>query len=162
VGEEIFLANYSDGLSDLPLDAHVAHFVAKGKIASFLSVKPNLSFHVVQSDEHGRVTAIEDIAKSHLRINGGFFLFKQEIFKYMRDGEDLVNEPFQRLLQQDELLAYTYDGFWQAMDTFKDRQSLEELHSKGTAPWTLWNSAAAASSREPVILGPRGLKAHIG
>jgi glucose-1-phosphate cytidylyltransferase len=137
-GEEYFLANYSDGLSDLPLDEQVAHIKAQGKIASFLSVKPNLSFHVVHSDERGRVTALEDIAKSRLRINGGFFIFKQEIFEYMREGEELVNEPFQRLLQRDELLAYRYDGFWQAMDTFKDRQALEQRYSVGDAPWEVW------------------------
>jgi glucose-1-phosphate cytidylyltransferase len=114
-------------------------------------VKPNLSFHVVQSDENGHVTAIEDIAKSHLRINGGFFMFKQDIFKYMQDGEELVNEPFQRLLQQNQLLAYNYDGFWQAMDTFKDRQRLEELHSKGTAPWEVWNGAPASVDTQITI-----------
>jgi glucose-1-phosphate cytidylyltransferase len=105
-GDEYFLANYGDGLTDLPLDDQVAHFMTQGKIASFLSVRPNLSFHVVQSDEHGRVTSIEDIARSHLRINGGFFVFKRDIFEYIREGEELVNEPFQRLLQRDELLAY--------------------------------------------------------
>ncbi|HEY1308752.1 MAG TPA: sugar phosphate nucleotidyltransferase [Vicinamibacterales bacterium] len=141
-GEEMFLANYSDGLTDLPLDEHVAHFTKHGKIASFVSVRPNLSFHVVQSDEHGRVLAIEDIAKSHLRINGGFFIFRREIFDHMRDGEELVNEPFQRLLQRDELMAYRYDGFWQAMDTFKDRQALEQRYSSGDAPWEVWKRSA--------------------
>ena len=145
-GEEYFLANYSDGLTDLPLHEQVDHFVAQGKIASFLSVRPNLSFHVVQSDERGRVTAIEDIAKSHLRINGGFFIFKQEIFEFMGEGEDLVNEPFQRLLERDELLAYRYDGFWQAMDTFKDRQALEHRYSLGNAPWEVWKGQDAPAS----------------
>jgi glucose-1-phosphate cytidylyltransferase len=150
-GEEYFLANYSDGLSDLPLDEQVAHLKAQGKIASFLSVKPNLSFHVVHSNEQGRVTALEDIAKSHLRINGGFFIFKREIFEYMRDGEELVNEPFQRLMQRDELLAYRYDGFWQAMDTFKDRQALEQRYTTGSAPWEVWKKASEGSARnEPV------------
>jgi len=137
-GEEYFLANYGDGLTDLPLDEQVAHFKTQGKVASFLSVRPNLSFHVVHSDEQGRVTALEDIARSHLRINGGFFIFKREIFDYMREGEELVNEPFQRLLERDELLAYRYDGFWQAMDTFKDRQALEARYSNGDAPWEVW------------------------
>jgi len=156
-GEEYFLANYSDGLTDLPLDEHVDNFMREGKIASFVSVRPNLSFHVVQTDDRGRVTSIEDIAKSHLRINGGFFIFKREIFDYMRDGEELVNEPFQRLLQRDELLAYRYDGFWQAMDTFKDRQGLEQRYSAGDAPWEVWKrqervgSASVSGRVEPMV-----------
>ena len=156
-GEEYFLANYSDGLTDLPLDEHVDNFMKGGKIASFVSVRPNLSFHVVQTDDRGRVTSIEDIAKSHLRINGGFFIFKREIFDYMRDGEELVNEPFQRLLQRDELLAYRYDGFWQAMDTFKDRQGLEQRYSAGDAPWEVWKrrerlgSTSVSERVEPMV-----------
>ena len=139
-GEDYFLANYSDGLTDLPLADQLSHFFAQGKVAGFVNVKPNLSFHVVNADEQGRVLAIEDIARSHLRINGGFFVFRRDIFDHMRDGEELVNEPFQRLLAQDQLLAYRYDGFWQAMDTFKDRQKLEELYSSGSAPWELWKN----------------------
>jgi glucose-1-phosphate cytidylyltransferase len=164
-GEEYFLANYSDGLTDLPLDEQVAHLKAQGKVASFLSVRPNLTFHVVHSDEQGRVTALEDIARSHLRINGGFFIFKREIFDYMREGEELVNEPFQRLLQRDQLLAYRYDGFWQAMDTFKDRQALEQRYSIGDAPWEVWKRqepqtpTRVAEPTEPSVqLGPQAAR----
>jgi len=136
-GEDLFLANYADGLTDLNLADQMAHFHKHRKIASFVSVKPNLSFHLVNADEDGRVTAIEDIAKSHIRVNGGFFIFRRSIFDYMGEGEELVREPFQRLVARDELLTYQYDGFWQAMDTFKDRQGLEELYATGNAPWEL-------------------------
>jgi glucose-1-phosphate cytidylyltransferase len=153
-GEDCFLANYADGLTDLNLTDQLAHFHAQGKVASFLSVKPNLSFHVVNSDEHGGVTAIEDIARSHLRINGGFFLFRRDIFQYMRDGEELVEQPFQRLVTSDQLVAYRHDGFWQAMDTFKDRQKLEQLYADGSAPWEVWK--AATSEREPAASVPSG------
>ena len=64
----------------------------------------------------------------------------------MRDGEELVSEPFQRLLQRDELLAYRYDGFWQAMDTFKDRQGLEQRYSAGDAPWEVWNGVTTRNA----------------
>jgi glucose-1-phosphate cytidylyltransferase len=150
-GEDYFLANYSDGLTDLPLDEQIAHFMAQGKIASFLSVKPNLTFHLVHSDEHGRVTSLEDVALSPLRINGGFFVFRRDIFEYMKPGEELVAEPFRRLIAKDQLLAYRYDGFWQAMDTFKDRQRLEQLHSQGDAPWQVWKRSepAAAAAQAP-------------
>jgi glucose-1-phosphate cytidylyltransferase len=137
-GEDLFLANYSDGLTDLDLNDQLAHFYSHGKIASFVSVKPNLSFHLVNADERGRVMAIEDIGRSHLRINGGFFILRPEIFRYMREGEELVCEPFQRLVEADQLVTYQYDGFWQAMDTFKDRQALEQLYARGDAPWERW------------------------
>ena len=139
-GEDCFLANYADGLTNLNLSDQLTHFRAHRRIASFVSVKPNLSFHLVNADEHGRVTTIEDIARSHLRINGGFFIFRRDIFDYMGDGEELVQEPFQRLVANDQLLAYQYDGFWQAMDTFKDRQRFEQMQADGNAPWELWKN----------------------
>jgi glucose-1-phosphate cytidylyltransferase len=139
--EDYFLANYADGLTDLPLPAQLEHFLAQDRVASFLSVRPNLSFHVVQSDENGRVSAIEDIARTHLRVNGGYFAFRRDIFDYMREGEELIEQPFQRLIAKDRLTAYRYDGFWQAMDTFKDRQRLEQLHTEGGAPWEVWKTA---------------------
>jgi len=67
------------------------------------------------------------------RINGGYFIFKREIFNYMRDKEELVKEPFHRLLQEKQLMGYTYDGFWASMDTFKDKQQLESMYATGTA-----------------------------
>jgi glucose-1-phosphate cytidylyltransferase len=136
-GEEHFLANYADGLSDLNLNQQLDHFFSHKRTASFVSVKPNLSFHFVNADEQGRVKTIENFGRTHLRINGGFFVFHRDIFRYMRPGEELVHEPFQRLVADDQLLAYEYDGFWQAMDTFKDRQGLEELYAAGNAPWEL-------------------------
>jgi glucose-1-phosphate cytidylyltransferase len=143
-GEELFLANYADGLTDLNLPEQLAHFRTQGRVASFLSVKPSLlSVHVVNSDQDGRVMSIDDIAKSHFRINGGFFIFRPEIFDYMREGEELVHEPFQRLIAADQLLAYRYEGFWQAMDTFKDRQALEQLYASGNAPWEIWKKMPA-------------------
>ena len=148
-GEEYFLANYSDALTDLHLPDQLAHFMAHDRIASFVSVKPNLSFHLVNADRTGRVTAIEEIARSHIRINGGFFIFRRDIFDHMGAGEELVQEPFQRLIAKDQLLAYQYDGFWQAMDTFKDRQRLEKLYADGHAPWTVWHPAASSAPVRP-------------
>lgn len=140
-GEQEFLANYSDGLTDLPLPEQIEEFRRHEKIASFLSVKPNLSYHLVEmKDGSGLVGAITDIARSDLRINGGYFLFKREIFNYLRDGEELVHEPFQRLIRENQLLGYRYDGFWASMDTFKDKQNLEDLYSKGSAPWEVWQN----------------------
>ena len=141
-GEPEFLANYSDGLTNLPLPVQLEHFRRHDAVASFVSVKPNLSYHVVSTEPTGLVASIKDIAQSPIRINGGFFVLKQEIFDYLRLGEELVREPFQRLVACQRLTAYEYDGFWMSMDTFKDRQQLEDIYAQGSAPWEVWNSAA--------------------
>jgi len=137
--EPMFLANYSDGLSDLPLPAHLEHFQAHDAVASFVSVKPNLSYHLVSTAPDGRVTSIEEISKTPIRINGGYFALKPEIFEHMKEGEELVVEPFQRLVRAGRLAAYEYDGFWMSMDTFKDRQQLEDINTRGNPPWQIWN-----------------------
>lgn len=136
-GQEMFLANYADGLTDLPLPQEIESFRKSGAIACFASVKPNMSFHFVAVDETGRVS-FRDLAQSGLRVNGGFFVFRQEIFDYMRPGEELVEEPFGRLAESRKLLAYPYDGFWMAMDTAKDKQRMDELYGTGKPPWYVW------------------------
>jgi glucose-1-phosphate cytidylyltransferase len=147
-GEEVFLANYSDGLTDLPLTDQIAHFRCERKVASFLCVRPNLSFHFITLNSHGLVQAIKDVTRADIRINGGYFVFRKEIFQYMREGEELLYEPFQRLLEGEQLLAYKYDGFWAAMDTFKDKQTLEDIFAHGDAPWAVWNHSARVSMPE--------------
>jgi len=144
-GEREFFANYSDGLTDVPVPAQLEHFRRHDRIASFLCVKPQLSYHFVLSRPSGEVTSIRDIAETGLRVNGGHFIFKAEIFDYLRNGEELVPDAFQRLLAEDQLVGYRYDGFWQPMDTFKDRQRLEDLYAQGAAPWEVWKRPAPAA-----------------
>jgi len=137
-GEEAFLANYADGLSDLPLDTYLAHFREHGRIASMLSVPAPQTVHMIHADDKGLVQSIEHVSSSALRMNAGFFAFRREIFDHIGEGEELVNEPFQRLIQAGELVAYPHDGFWMAMDTFKDKQQFEQLVASGTTPWQVW------------------------
>ncbi len=139
-GEEMFLANYSDGLTDLHLPDQLAAFQRSGAAASFLSVKPNLSYHFLTADDRGFVTSFRDIAQSGLRVNGGFFIFRRDIFDFMRPGEELVLEPFERMLQARRLLAHHYDGFWVPMDTAKDKARLDELVTRGRPPWFVWQN----------------------
>lgn len=137
--EDVFFANYADGLTDLPLPEQIADFEAQDAVASFLSVKPNISYHFIKTDERRRVTALRDIGQSGIRVNGGFFVFRQEIFDYIEEGEDLVFEPFQRLIRDRQLLAYPYDGYWQAVDTAKDKERVDRLYEEGAPPWEVWN-----------------------
>lgn len=144
IGEDkAFLANYADGLTDLPLPALIEHFEASGKIACFVAVTPTASFHQVSLGPEGVVEEIAHIARSGSLINGGFFAFRREIFDYIKEGEDLVEEPFHRLIADKQLVAYPYEGFWACMDTFKEKQHLEDLHATGHAPWQVWDPGVA-------------------
>lgn len=137
-GEEMFLANYSDGLTDLNLNNLVDYHKSGGQVATFLCVSPGQSFHAVTLENDGHVSDIHDLSQSGVNINGGFFVFRKSIFDYMRDGEELVHAPFKRLIEIRQLVAYPYKGFWASMDTFKDKQKLDDLHAKGDAPWEIW------------------------
>ncbi len=139
-GEDVFLANYVDGLTDLILPEEIDYFVEKGKIACFLGVTPTASFHTVSAEPDGVVSEIAHIARSGNLINGGFFVFRKEIFNYINEGEDLVEEPFRRLIEERQLVTYPYGGFWACMDTFKEKQQLEDLQANGRAPWRVWDA----------------------
>jgi glucose-1-phosphate cytidylyltransferase len=138
--EEMFLANYTDGLCDLPLPDYISHFQRRNKIASFVCVKPSQTFHVVTMEDGDLVSDIRHVDQSGVRMNGGFFILRKEVFRYMRPGEELVVEPFQRLIPERQLMAYKYDGFWACMDTFKEKQQLEDLYTRGDAPWEVWKT----------------------
>lgn len=139
-GEEMFLANYGDGLTDFPLPELTTHLVESGKIGAFLCVKPVHSFHIVSTKDDGVVTSIQHVSQSDLWINGGYFVFRTEFFEYLNEGEELVEEPFSRLIAQEQLIAYGYRGFWACMDTFKDKKRLDDVYARGEAPWEVWNS----------------------
>ena len=134
-GDDIFVANYGDGLTDAPLHEMVETLVASGKTALFLCVHPTYQFHVVSLDDRNGVSGIRDVAESNLWINGGYFVLRREIFDYLQPGEDLVTDAFNRLLAEDKLCAYPYEGFWAPMDTLKDKQTLESLLESGDPPW---------------------------
>jgi glucose-1-phosphate cytidylyltransferase len=130
-----FLATYGDGLTDAPLPTVIQAFHESGKMALFLSVRPQFNAHTITTDAEGNVLSVEDLSRSDVRINGGFFVFKREILNLIEPGDELVEETFARLIAERELVAYRYDGFFGAMDTIKDRQLLENLHESGQAPW---------------------------
>ncbi len=139
-GEETFLANYSDGLSDLPLDAHIAEFQRRDVVASFVGVRPSQSFHAVEADDDGYVNRMRSVSESGYWINGGFFCLRGDVFDYMRPGEELVEQPFGRLAAERRLWCQKYPGFWAAMDTFKDKIALDRMEAKGDCPWMVWRS----------------------
>jgi glucose-1-phosphate cytidylyltransferase len=139
--EESFLANYSDGLTDVPLPEMVKFFNAQGTVASFLRVRPTQSIQAVMADARGFVRGIRDLAVANVAINGGFFVFRREIFRYLRTGEDLVPNAFDRLIERKELSAFSHAGFWACMDTYRDKRQLEDLLTRGEAPWQVWRKS---------------------
>jgi len=141
-GEDMFLANYSDGLSDLLLTDYINKFERTNAIAGFLSVRPSQSFHGVRADNEGTVLDIQHVRDSDIWINGGFMILRRQIFDYMKDGEELVEEPFRRLIAERRLLAQRHEGFWAAMDTFKDKITLDDMHARGETPWAVWRRSA--------------------
>ena len=93
-------------------------------------------------------------------MNGGYFLFRHDIFDYIRPGEELVEQPFQRLIADRKLFAYRHDGFWAAMDTFKDKIAFDRMNGKGDTPWKVWNILKENRARRssPIDQGlPRGV-----
>jgi glucose-1-phosphate cytidylyltransferase len=133
--EPMFLATYGDGLTDAPLDDMVASLERTDKTGQFISVRPRVEYHIVRADEDRIVRSVDRLAEADVWINGGFFVFRPGVFDAIGPNEDLVNEPFARLIERSELLAYRYEGFWEPMDTIKDKQRLDKLWESGEAPW---------------------------
>ncbi|HUN75634.1 MAG TPA: sugar phosphate nucleotidyltransferase [Steroidobacteraceae bacterium] len=137
-GEETFLANYADGLSDLPLDELIADFQRRDVVGTFAAVRSSASFHAVQTASDGLVVHIGALPEQDMWINGGFFVFRKDIFRYINEGDELVEKPFARLIAEQKLAAFRWSGFWQAMDTFKDKINFDRMEARGQCPWIKW------------------------
>ena len=139
-GEEVFLANYSDQLSDLPLTDYIGEALQKDAHCEFhqrqATAKLSLRHRkqvMVTFDE------LRDVDTSDSWINGGYFVLRSEILRDIQRGEELVIEPFHRLASAGKLWTKKYAGFWRPMDTFKDKITFDRLHGKGVTPWEVWN-----------------------
>ncbi len=145
--DEIFLATYGDNLTDAPIDLMVNDLQKQpDKLASFLLVRSNQSFHVVHNiteNGHTRVTGFEAVNESNLWINGGFFVLRRNIFDYLEGGRELVPDALNELVTEGKLAAWQHQGFWAAMDTPKEMRNLDGLYTSGKAPWTRWEQQAS-------------------
>jgi len=145
-GETTFLANYTDGLSDVNLPELISFHHDRSSIATFVSVRPSQSFHTVQTDATGAVTQIKDVGDGRILMNGGFFIFDQKIFNYLRSGEDMVSGAFGRLIEERACHSMNFQGFWGCMDTYKEVQQLQDMNDRGKTPWMVWHKPLADSS----------------
>ena len=143
--DDVFLANYSDGLTDFPLPELITDFGRRNAYVSFLSVQPRASsLDTVELGDGGTVTAIRSMQESNIWVNGGYFVLSRDVFRYLRPGEEFVYEPMQRMIAEGKVWSRRYEGFWQCMDTFKDKQTLDELEASGSAPWCVWKNGSQA------------------
>lgn len=148
--EDVFLANYSDALTNCPLPSVIDRLASSGAVGACMVVRPNISLHFMHYDADGLVTGVLTPEEADVWVNGGFFAFRREIFDHIRPGEELVEQPFARLIEAGKLAALPYKGFWRSCDTFKDLSTLESLLAQGPAPWELWRLAACAPKSKPI------------
>jgi glucose-1-phosphate cytidylyltransferase len=140
VGDEDFCFTYGDGLSDVDIGKLIAFHQAQGAIATVTAVRPLGRFGSMRVDGE-RVTGFQEKpAGDRAWINGGFFVLSPAIADYL-DGDETVweREPLRRLAEEGRLASYRHTGFWQPMDTLREKLQLQELWESGQAPWKIWS-----------------------
>ena len=140
-----FLATYGDGLTDAPLDDMIGTLERDGKACISISVRPPLEYHVIKADEGGVVRSIDPLGTADVWINGGFFVFRRSIFDVIEEGDELVDRAVRAPHRPRRAGHGRYEGFWEPMDTIKDKQKLDGLLETQHAPWL-------ASSRRRLML----------
>lgn len=140
IGDERFFLTYGDGVSNVDIPRLLDFHIASGKMATLTSIKLDARFGVLNIDENGAITAFrEKTQQDGGCINGGFMVLEPGIFDLI-EGDSTVFEkyPLEECARRGELMAYDHNGFWQCMDTLRDKQNLEKLWNSGNAPWKLW------------------------
>jgi glucose-1-phosphate cytidylyltransferase len=152
-GEKTFLANYTDGLSDVHLPDIIDFHHKNQAAATFMTVRPTQTFHVVGAERDGSVTDITAVSQTDLRANAGFFVFDQSIFQEIQPGEEIIPVPFNRLIAKRKLFCLHYDGFFGCMDTFKEKQMFDDYHARGETPWEVWRDRVPSSEQASPLNG---------
>ena len=135
--DETFMLTYGDGVADVDIKELIKFHKSHGKIATVTAVRPVARFGGMIFDKD-RVTEFKEKPQTGEGwINGGFFVFEPEIFDYLRQGDETVLEgdPMEKLVEDGQLMGFKHEGFWQCMDTIRDKQLLEKLWESGNAPW---------------------------
>jgi glucose-1-phosphate cytidylyltransferase len=146
--EEMFLANYADVLTDLPLNDMIGKFSASDAVGALLAVPPQSAFHCVDVAADDRISAITTLQQMPLWENGGYFVLRPEIFDYIPENGDLIADGAAVLAKEGRMMAYRHRGFWQPADTVKERTALEAAYQGGTRPWMLWENSSG--ERDPL------------
>lgn len=141
IGGEPFLLTYGDGVSDVNINDLIASHKASGKLATMTAVKPSGRFGALEIDKTDTITSFMEKPKGDGSwINGGFFVCQPEVMNYIAEDDSVVFEraPLETLAKNNQLHAFKHEGFWQPMDTLKDKQLLTHLWESGQAPWKVW------------------------
>lgn len=141
VGNETFMLTYGDGVADVNMNELLEFHKSHGKIATLTAVHVGQRFGVLDIDKEKTIHAFREKSETDgSRINAGYMVLEPEIFEYI-EGDSTVfeKEPLERIAELGELKAYKHDGYWQCMDTQREKQKLEELWASGNAPWKVWN-----------------------
>jgi len=132
-GEDAFLVNYADGVTDLDHNVYIREFRASGRAGALTLVRPPHSYHVVDVVD-GEPRGLIPMAKSGQWINGGYFIFTQRVFDYLERDIDM-HAAMGLMMAEGEMYANRYEGFWMPMDTFKEKQRLDAIFASGSVPW---------------------------
>jgi glucose-1-phosphate cytidylyltransferase len=151
-GDEYFLANYADVLTDAPLDDMIDRFHTSGAAVSMMVVPPQQSFHCVEVSEAGEVKDIHPVSDLAVWVNAGYFVLSQEVFDHLPPGGDLVGDACSALAGRGRLFGYKYHGFWKPADTFKERAELDFGYQRGDRPWVLWDNERAGADRDELLV----------
>ncbi len=141
IGEdENFMLTYGDGVADVNIPSLLDFHWKQGCIATITTTQPSGRFGTLKIATDGRIEQFREKArKDQAWVNAGFMVLNREIFEYLDDGKDMLeDEPFEKLVHDGELSAYRHNGFWAPMDTIRDREYLEEMWMAGKAPWKVW------------------------
>jgi glucose-1-phosphate cytidylyltransferase len=139
VDGETFMVTYGDGLSDVDMRKLVEFHVAHGKLATVTTVRPLSRFGILAIDERGTVIDFAEKPQIDGWASAGFFVFNRGVFSYLAGDECILErEPLERLAREGQLMAYQHDGFFHAMDTYRDYQYLTDVWTTGKAPWKIW------------------------
>lgn len=142
IGNEPFMLTYGDGVADINISALVAFHQNHGKLLTVTSIQPSGRFGALEIDEDTREVKsfLEKPKGDGVWINGGFFVCQPQVFDYIRQGDKTIweQEPLQSLANDGQMMGFRHEGFWQPMDTLKDKQDLNEKWNSGKAEWKIW------------------------
>lgn len=138
--DKYFCFTYGDGLADVNIDKLIKLHKKEKKIATVTAIKPKNRFGIIENEGNHVIKFVEKPLNDYGWINGGFFVLSNQIFDYIGDSQDLVWERdiMTKLVENQQMSVYFHDGFWQSMDTLREKNLLNKMWEEGEAPWKIW------------------------
>jgi len=147
VRPSVFFATYGDGVSDVNVASLLDFDIQHGKIATITGFHPRSKYGQLQTGRNGRITGFYEKPRLRDYVNGGFFVFSREIFSYLNEQSVLEEEVFEQLVQEQQMVLYQHEGFWFAMDTYKDYLEINAMMEREETPWMIWRESGNGKAR---------------